>query len=725
MEETTNQKQFGTLTGVFLPTLLTILGAVMYLRVGWVVGNAGLIGAFAIILLANLITFSTALSIASVATNIRVRAGGAFSIISQSLGLEVSGSVSVPFYIAQSISVAFYILAFAEGWQVIFPQHPTWLIVLGAFSAAFVIAYISASLASKIHYLILTAHIIALGSVFLGSFAIGGKSGMIYKPEMWGSFTDGNFWVVFAVFFPAVTGILAGVNMSGNLKDPRKSIPIGTISAVVLSMVVYLLLAFWFAYVATPQEMLSNFTLMVDKALWGPAVLMGLLAATFSAALTSLVGAPRILQAIAANGIIPKGDMLGKIVRGEPRPAMFVTGGITAITLVIGLLSGGLNAIAPFMTMFFLITYATLNGVVLLEQSLGLISFRPTFTIPRFVPLVGLVGCLFVMFLINPIFSAAALIVIVALYAYLSRRTLQNPWGDVRSGLFVTLAEWAAKRVSRMPDTQERAWKPNLLIPISQTETLIGSYRFLHALTYPRGSVHVLGIHPPEQAHRVKGAADIIQAFQRDNIFARATILEDDDFVQGLRLAIETLSSVFFRPNALFITLDSSMDEEQLTMILKRAQHKKTGAILYAAHPIAHTGREQTINVWIRDQSPEWQVGLRLSRLDLSLLLAYQIARNWNADINLITVISDPDQRANGEAFLQSLITLGRMPKNTHAIVEVGDFNDYLTCAPRADLHIFGIDRQRVSLAFVQRMVEQTRASCLFVQDSGQESALA
>ncbi|NJN81911.1 MAG: hypothetical protein HC802_06245 [Caldilineaceae bacterium] len=219
--------KFGTFDGVFLPTLLTILGAVMYLRTGWVVGNAGLLGAWAIILLANLITFCTGLSISTVATNIRVGAGGSFSIISQSLGLEVGGSVNVPFYLAQSISVAFYIFAFSEGWLSVFPTHPELVVLLVIFSICCLVAFASVGLAARIRYPILLIVLFSLFSILLGVFPRFGDPGAVYTPQPIGSFESGNFWVIFAVFFPAVTGVLAGVNLSGTLATPRRSIPRG------------------------------------------------------------------------------------------------------------------------------------------------------------------------------------------------------------------------------------------------------------------------------------------------------------------------------------------------------------------------------------------------------------------------------------------------------------------------------------------------------------------
>ncbi len=715
--------RFGTFDGVFLPTLLTILGAVMYLRTGWVVGNAGLGGALLIIGLANLITICTGLSISSVATNIRVGAGGAFSIIAQSLGLEVAGSINLPFYAAQSISAAFYIFAFSEGWQRIFPGHPVWLITFIAFGACFAIAFFSVNLAARIRYPILFIVSFSLFSVFLGLFDSFG--GITQSPQLWGGFPAGSFWEVFAVFFPAVTGVLTGVSMSGILKNPRRSLPVGTMAAIGVSFAVYLGLAYWASLVATPDELVQNLTIMVDRAAYGPAILVGILAATFSAALNSLVGAPRVLQAMAKHGVLPRGEFLGgETAAGEPRPAMYVTGGIGLLTLIFGLAGGGLNAIAPLMTMFFLMTYAVLNGVVLLEQTLGLISFRPLFKIPRWVPLIGLAGSLAAMFLINPIFSIVAITFILVLYGTLSRRQLTNPWGDVRSGIFVTVAEWAAKRVISTPFSQERAWRPSLLVPVRTTQNLRLSYRFIQALTYPHGSVHVLGLYEPGQKKALAPLESFAQAFHNDGIFARVALVEMRDYAHALQSGLEILRSAFFRPNTLFLSIANRTNQAELNGILDQATENRIGAVLYADNPETGLGREQLINVWIRDQSPEWAVGLRLSNLDLLLLLAYEIAQNWQGQITLIMIIRDAAERENGERFLDDLVNLGRMPRDTRRIVAVGSLDEYLPNAPQADLNIFGLG-ETADLAAMERLVRATDASCIFVCDSGEESALA
>ena len=713
-----------TFSGVFIPTVLTILGAIMYLREGWVVGNAGLGGALVIILLANAITVSTAMSISSVATNIRVRAGGAFSIIAQSLGLEVGGSISLPLYLAQSISVAFYLFAFTEGWVSIFPTHPELAVLLISFLVAFTIALVSANFASRIQYGILAVLGISLVSVFLGSFAILSKPGMIHTPQVWGGFADGSFWQVFAVFFPAVTGVLAGVNMSGDLKDPRESIPKGTLAAVVVSFVIYVSLAYWFSRVASPQELISNLTIMVDKSAFGAAVQAGILAATFSSALTSLVGAPRLLQALSQQQIFPKGDWLSRLTHnGEPRNAMVITGILAVLTLFFGLAGGGLNAIAPLITMFFLIAYATLNGVVLLEKSLKLVSFRPLFSIPWVVPLIGLLGCVFVMFLINPTFGLVAVTVVLGIYAYLSRRQLTAPWSDVRSGLFVNVAEWAAKRTLALPTDQERAWKPSLLMPITSSDTLLGSYRFIKALTAPRGSIRVVGISRDKDTLLKEQIMPIMTAFDKDGIFAHHAILRADNLRRGAQVSMDVFRNTFFRPNILFLVHTKGMREKDLQAMYNKAVENEMGVVLFVPHMLAGLGREQLINIWIREQSPDWEIGLRLRNLDLSLLLAYQIARNWQGSIQLTTVVSEEKNREPAENYLQQLIRLGRMPRNTGAVANIGMLEEFLPQASMTDLQIFGLP-DWIDLEFTKKMVLETKSTCIFVHDSGHESAL-
>ena len=722
-----NQK-FGTFSGVFVPTVITVLGVIMYLRLGWVVGNAGLGGAIMIILMAHVVTVTTGLAVSSIATNIRVGAGGAFPLISQSLGLEVGGSVSVPLYLAQGISIALYIIGFSSGVLSIFPNLPELIVILVTFSFVLLIAYISAQFAARVQLFILAVVGLSLFSIFLGSFAIGGQAGMVNSPILWGDFPDGDFWQVFAVFFPAVTGIMVGISMSGDLKEPRKNIPLGTMSAIAITLVIYILLAIWLSRVATVQELLNidpGNIVMASKAAWSWAVVAGLLGATFSSALASMVAAPRVMQALGEHKILPYSDLLSKESdSGEPRQALLVTSVVVLATLLFAFFGGGLNSVAPLITMFFLLTYGTLNAVVLIEQTLGMVSFRPTLSIPRWVPLVGLLSCLFVMTLVNPLFSLIAIIITLAIYAYLLRKNLRVPWGDVRSGLFMTLAEWAGERVSRLPAAPERTWSPSILAPVTDTETMNGSYRFLRAIASPQGSLRALGLYKPGQQASVEKLDSITQAFIDDGVYARTTLLKVAEFETGVGTAIEVLDSVFFRSNLQILPIYTNKRAIDLEKLLEEIAHFRIGVALLARHPIIDFGREQLINVWVREQGPDWELGLRLSNLDLSVLLAYQLARNWQGRINLCMAVSDSETVAKATSYLTELVDLARLPAMTEVTVVEDSFFGALSQVPSADINFFGLPGE-FKPEFIYEVIEQAGTSCLFVRDSGDESALA
>ncbi len=729
--EETRRKKFGTFGGVFTPTLLTILGVIMYLRLGWVMGNAGLVGGLLIIFGAFAITTFTALSMSSITTNIRIGAGGAYAIVSQSLGLEIGGAVGIPRYISQALAVTMYIFGFREGWLWVFPDHHALLVDLVAFVLLWAIAYKSADLAIRVQFLIM---VVIIGS--LVSIAIAAAQGSMTEPltsaGLWGEFPgspeDGfqgaTFWMVFAVFFPASTGIMAGANMSGDLKDPRHSIPLGTMAAIGVSLAVYVALAVWIVRSAGPEELVSNYTVMIDKAFWGPAVLAGLLGATLSSALASIVGSARILQAMGEHKVVPAAGWLGRLDKtGEPRNSMLVTGGIILATLMLR----DLNAVAPLITMFFLLTYAMLNAVMLIEQHLDLVSFRPLLRLPKWVPLLGLAGSLVAMFVIHPVFSLIAVAITLFFYYLLAHRRLPAPFGDVRSGLFVSLAEWAAQRVSEMPAATERAWKPNLLVPVEDPTELRGTFHFLRNLTYPQGTIKLLGLASGGELDRLRGRLPRLdRAFRNEGIFSDWTLVETADFGDGLLAGVQTLRGTVFRPNILFLPVPTTPDperEEDLGMIIRRTADHGLGILLFCEHPKARLGRRQVINVWVRDQSPDWELSMELGDLDLSLLTGHKLRENWNGSLRIITCVRDEASVEEAEEYLASLVDLARMP-GVRVHVHHGDFATFAERAPVADLNLFGLPGE-VDFRFVRRLVETTHSTCVFVRDSGEENVLA
>ncbi len=424
-----SSSRFGTFGGVFTPCTLTILGVIMFLRFGQVVGQAGVATAILIVLVANTITSLTSLSLSAIATNTRVKGGGAYYLISRSLGVEFGGAIGVLFFLAQAISVAMYVIGFTEALVGTVPALAGQFIAVATVVnlATFVCVYIGAGWAIKVQYVILGVLATALGSFYVG--AIRDFDTAILTANMQPRFLAGESpFSMFALFFPAVTGIMAGANMSGDLANPARSIPRGTLSAVAVTALIYLSLALLMGAARPYEELIANNLVIREIASVPLLITAGVFAATLSSALGSMMGAPRILQAFARDDIFRSLRFFatGQGRSNEPRPA-------TVLTFVIaqaGILLGDLNAIAPVITMFFMITYGLLNVATFYEAVTGNPSYRPTFRYCHWsVSLLGAIGCLAVMFLVNWVWALVSIIVIAGLHWYISYREIEVALG--------------------------------------------------------------------------------------------------------------------------------------------------------------------------------------------------------------------------------------------------------------------------------------------------------
>ncbi|MGB5205667.1 MAG: amino acid permease, partial [Eudoraea sp.] len=505
-------------------------------------------------------------------------------------------------------------------------------------------------------------------------------------------------------------------------KNPNKSIPLGTLWAIGISFVIYMALAFWLARSATEQELISNYNIIVDKAYFGPLIIAGVLGATFSSALASLVGSSRILFAMGEHRVLPYGKFLaGQSVNGQPRNAMIVTGVMIFMTMLLR----DLNAVAPLVTLFFLITYAMINVVVIIEQNLGLISYRPLFKINKWVPWIGLTSSVLAMFIINPTISLISISIVFVVYWFLSRQHIETPFEDVRSGLFVSFAEWAAKHTWGMKTMQQRAWKPNLMVPVRDVVGAKGNFQFLRNIAKPKGSIKLLGIESNKANTKLaEELASLSEAFRLKDVFSSWTVINTDDFAKGVNYGNQALKGAFFRPNIVFLNLQQHDNyESEIRPVIKESIRLEIGVLLYSSHPTALLGRRNMINVWVSDRTDNWDIGWDIGNLDLSILIAYKLKKNWDATIRLIIVIKDEKERENAHKFLKLLINLARLPE-TLTEVRVGNFKDTVANAPSADLNIFGME-ENLRFEFVQEMTISTDSSCLFVKDSGHESILA
>lgn len=701
----THKEGLGTFEGVYTPTVLTILGVVMYLRMGWIVGNSGILGTLSIIILAHMITISTTLSMSSMLTNIDIGAGGAYAIVSRSLGLEIGGAVGIPLYFSQTLSVAFYITGFTEVWTSFF-DHPRWLVGLIVWGILTVLSVVSARLAFRIQYFILGAMVLSIVSFILGP-SLNSES-----PVLIGNFEQSGYWETFAIFFPAVTGILSGASMSGELKSPRKSIIRGTLAAVMTGLAVYMLFALLFATRVPEEILLSDHSIILQLGKFRILIVAGIMGAVLSSALSSLVSAPRTLAALAENRSVPFAKIFAKKTAGnEPRNAVIVS---SLISLAV-LLASNLDSLAAMLTLFFLTTYCTINLVVLVEQAIGVISFRPRFRISILIPVIGLVGCLLSMFLINKWFTWITFILILVIYYMLRRKNLVSPWGDVRGGVFISLAEWGAQKSMSMP-YHPRLWKPSILIPVENPEDFKRISRLIRSLINPSGRVYYLTMNNVgNQRKELEEKIDaVLQPLKEENLFAQKIVINSKDYNQDLNIVLQSLVHVFLPPNTIFFTISEETEKrKKFFEMVKNLEdvRKRIGLLCLRIHPKYGFGQEKNIHLWLRSKSKNY---------NLAVLSAIQIMKNWNGNLTLCRVAEHASQVPNIEKELLKFIEDARLPINTKIDVKVGNFYDLIK-EQSTDLNILGMSN---SLGQIENIIDQVPASILFVGDSELENVL-
>ncbi len=424
--------QLGTFAGVFTPSVLTILGIILFLRLGYVVGAAGLTQALVIILLANLVSVLTSLSLSAIATNYRVKGGGDYYLISRTLGAEHGGSIGIVLFLAQSVSIAFYAIGFGEAIAAVSGHEATWFpqaVAAAAVAVLFVLAWIGADAATRFQFVIMGVLGVALGAFFIGGF-LGWDPAVLRSnwarqegvPEI-------PFWAIFAIFFPAVTGFTQGVSMSGDLKDPGKSLPVGTFLAVGISAVVYFGAAILFAGNLPGTDLVSDYGAMQRVSIAGWLIHAGVIAATISSALASFLGAPRILQSLARDRLFPALNPFGKGYGAADNPRRGVLLSLVIAFATIAL--GDLNLIAPVVSMFFLISYGLLNYATYFEASGKSPSFRPRFKwFHHRLSLIGALGCAGAMIAIHPLAGGASIVILLLIQQYIRKTVAVARWAD-------------------------------------------------------------------------------------------------------------------------------------------------------------------------------------------------------------------------------------------------------------------------------------------------------
>ncbi|MFK7929322.1 MAG: amino acid permease, partial [Myxococcota bacterium] len=428
---------------------------------------------------------------------------------------EFGGAIGIPLYLSQTLSITLYAYGLGESIGVLWPGMPD--IAVRVIAVVTVIGV--TLLAAKSTELTLKAQLPVMALIVLSLIALFvGVDWTEQKALTQGTYSDpdaAGFWSVFAVFFPAVTGVLAGVSLSGDLKDPRTAIPRGAIGAVAVGFIIYMIVPIALAYAATTDELVANKLIWTQIALLGPVLVMGgLWGAILSSAFGSILGAPRTLQALATDGLVPRALGVNDPKTGEPLLGLRISGGIA---LVAALALPSLNVVAEWVTVFFLTTYGALNVVACIEGLVGDSGFRPTIRVHWVFSAIGAFGCFLAMFLINPVACIVAIAVEVVLFYVLSRRSLQSTWGDVRTGLWLTTARFVLMQL-RYARVDPRNWRPHILVFTSRLRQNIPMAQLAAEIGQQRGIVTIMELlvgEAPEPArirHRIAENHKLMEA---------------------------------------------------------------------------------------------------------------------------------------------------------------------------------------------------------------------
>ena len=639
----------GTFAGVFTPSVLTILGIILFLRLGFVVGNAGLGRALIILLLANGISVLTSVSLSAIATNLKVKGGGDYYLISRTLGLEFGGAIGIVLFLAQSVSIAFYCIGFGEAVTAILAtefSHLPQIIAALAVSFLFILAWLGADLATKFQYVVMGILAAALLSFFIGGYIRWDNALLVQNwsaPE-----SSLGFWVLFAIFFPAVTGFTQGVSMSGDLKDPGKSLPRGTFTAVGISIIVYFLSAVVFA-AALPAEVLKgDYGAMNRVAYLAVLITAGVIAATLSSAMASFLGAPRILQSLAADRIFPFLTPFAKGFgpSGNPRRGVLLSAGIAYAT--IGL--GQLNLIAAVVSMFFLISYGLLNYATYFEARSASPSFRPRFRyFNKWLSLAGALACLGTMMAVDFRAGIVAIAVLFAIFQYLRRTAGPSRWADSRRSYHLQRTREHLLAAASEPE-HPRYWRPQILAFSDDTERRSQLLRFASWIEGGSGLTTAVRIVEGEglKMRKLKAEAEteLQQDIQQDGARAFPLVVAAPNLQIGIQSVVQAYGIGALKANTILLNWLGESSTKILGLAGGEFGRNIRSAHLYGCNVVI---LDVKADKWTAIEETEerkryvdvWWWGDATSRL--MLLMAYLMTRHENWDESRIRLLAVDD----------------------------------------------------------------------------------
>lgn len=663
---------FGTMP-VFLAAISTILGAIMFLRFGWAVGNQGIWGALLIVVVGHLITIPTALAVSEIATNRKVEGGGEYYIISRSFGTNIGAAIGVSLYLSQAISVAFYMIAFAQSFTPLYPwiretlgiePDPRMFSLPFSLALAVLVFKKGASMGVLLLYTVVTILFISLVAFFTGGSWDFGNLSNVAEP------VRGNHsWTfVFAVCFPAFTGMTAGVGLSGDLANPRRSIPLGTMVATLIGLVIYTLTVLKLGINGSPDQLAGDELYMRQIAAWGWIIPFGLAAATMSSAIGSLLIAPRTMQALAGDQVFPWKRLNGLFSAGVGPAHEPLNGTILTMVIAIGFIAiGDVNMVASIVSQFFLVTYGAICLISVLEHFAANPSYRPSFRSRWWISLTGAVGCIVMLIITEFLATLFAMVFMVGIYVSM-RRTHHGEQGI--AVLFKGAVQQAVRRLQiwmqkKRSPIRGADWRPSFIAVSSATFKRLAAFDLLRWLAHRQGFgtyFHFIqGMLTRENNQKARAELEkIIKLTGESRAGVFADTIVSPSFTTSVAQIIQVPGVAGMDNNGLI--LEFSRDErldtqalDNLTNGVKLALECDFNLCVLRSSDY-RCGYHKSIHIWLTQH--------QLGNANLMILLAYIIMGHpeWaNGEITVFAAMPELQQASRGQ-FLRDLIHKGRLP---------------------------------------------------------------
>jgi hypothetical protein len=428
-----------------------------------------------------------------------------------------------------------------------------------------------------------------------------------------------GFWAVFAIFFPAMTGMESSVSLSGDLKNPGRSLPIGTISAIVSAYLIYVAISVFLVYRVPIDRLVSDPLIMQDVASIPSLIIVGIWGATLSSALGGLLGAPRTLQVIAEDGMAPKIFAKTYGALSEPKIATLAT----CLVALIGTYFGSVNILAPLLTMVSLICYCVLNLSAGMETLMANPSWRPRFRVHWMISLTGALACLVTMLMIDVGAALLAMLLITALYFFVRTRNFESTWTDIRDGLLLFFSRSAIYQLA-YDNTPSKSWRPHFLVFTdtgdSHSTTLM---KFAQGISQSKGFLTTASFVARGTVSTMK-RKELSQAlsnrFKEEKIQTLVQIKEAESVAVGMHEMIEHYGLGPLTPNTIvFGGIKKEEESIEFVKVLTLAHRRHKNIVILNKSEKLEVGKRH-LHIWWDDRSQ--------SNSDLMLVLGYMLQRD-------------------------------------------------------------------------------------------------